>query len=164
MEDEPLYESDRFAIECDGEQWDDVHVYLRGPAIPTGLVIGHFDYQPAPTVAVDPDERWAVMVGAGLIVYRLSPPWLPYDRLARVPSGPGQSTHGWGLQEVSGNEQWWEYGRSTSKVLDLSSVHHVEGERFDASWGREVDSGPTSWSILAESRIVRAANWLPDLQ
>ncbi len=69
----------------------------------------------------------------------------------------------WSLVAVPATKQRWEYGRFRPNVLNFSSVQHVGGERFEASWDREKESGPSRWTILAESRIVRALNWPPDM-
>jgi hypothetical protein len=160
IENEPLYESAHFSV--DWPDYDDDAVVLSGRGVPTGLVIGRFFYGPR-DVAIDRDERWCVIVGSGLVVYKLRHPWMPYD--PGPVHRPANRFHkeNWGLPEVRGTDQWWEYGRDRPGLLELDSVAHVGGERFEAGWNPRTEDGPTRWAIMAESRIVRPLNWLPDI-
>jgi hypothetical protein len=157
---EPLYESANFSIDC-ADEFEPV--YLSGPGVPQGLVIAYSDYFP-PAVAIDVQERWCVMVGRGVIVYRLSAPWLPFleDPPPYLPPRPFHNEN-WGLPKVRGTEQWWDYGRPEQVFRNVDSVVHVEGERFEAVSDEPRDEGPTRWAIMAESRTIRALNWLPDI-
>ncbi len=143
--------------------WEFETVWLEGSSVPEGLVIGYF-YGATADGAIDPDERWCVMVGCGVIVYRLGPPWEPFH------------FEGWPFQkrEVAlgtvhvrePSQQWWEYGSHASDYLWLESVEHVDGERFEAvviEPEKGPSIGPTRYAILAEAHTVRPANWLPDI-
>lgn len=105
-----------------------------------------------------------MMVGEGVVVYNLCAPWGPYLE-PRPPFRPAKPSHDqeWGLPQPTATDQWWEYRRYPPNPLRLLSVTHVEGERFEATSVIQTDDGPTRWAILAESKVVKALNWLPDI-
>jgi hypothetical protein len=65
-----LFETANFSV---ASEWETV--YLIGRDLKRPVVVGDFYGNPS-AAAVDPAERWCVIVGCGLIVYRLGPPWL----------------------------------------------------------------------------------------
>lgn len=154
----PLCETDNYCVEADDEE-----VVLSGPNVPERLVIGDF-YGSAYEAIIDARERGCVMVGCGLIVYRLGPPWAPYTypgplHDSQKPAKPNDC----GLSQVVEGQQWWEFGREPPKPLWLKSLDRIAGERFEVSSVEEPEEGPTRWAVLAESKIVRPLNWLPEL-
>lgn len=93
-------------------------VFLLGGGLvgfaPAGLAIGDFYGEPV-AAAIDEQELWCVVVGCGLVAYRLRPPWDPY------PCRPSAAEH-----------QWWEYGRVGASVW-LDSVEAVGEGAFSVA-------------------------------
>jgi hypothetical protein len=113
--------------------------------------------------AIDPDERWCVMVGCGIIVYRLGPPWKEYSCPSPVPLPNGDLYQ---VIAVDPSRQWWEGGREPP-VLWITEVEHLEGERFEArvaGWAHPDHEDPSRLLILADWGVVRPLDWLPDIQ
>ena len=136
-----LCETDHYWVEAYDES-----VVLSGPGVPDGLVIGDF-YGNAREAMIDAEERWCVMVGCGLIVYRLGEPWAPYRYPSHVEGQRTPST-------IHLGEQWWEYLRFEPDILWLDSVDPVDGERFVVT-GQSADGEDVRWVVLAESAVVR---------
>ena len=138
-------------------------VWLDGPDVPPDLVIGDF-YGNMNDAAIDPDERWCVMVGCGIIVYRLGPPWKEYSYPSPAPVPNGDLYQVIAVDDPS--RQWWECGRKPP-VLWIAEVEHLEGERFEArvvGWANPDHAGPSRLLVLADSGVVRPLDWLPDIQ
>ena len=85
-------------------------VALEGEDLAGPVIIGDFWANPF-GAAIDLEERWCVMVGSGLVVYRLAAPWVPYE------------------YDVVSN-QWWEYGRRSSERVWFDSVSAAADGRF----------------------------------
>lgn len=106
---------------------DDEHaVILSGPGVSSGLLVGRFYYGPS-DVAIDPDERWCVMVGDGLVVYRLSSPWVPYADTSPDSVGVPIYERNWDLPQVTGTDQWW--GFWTAQAGARTGLRHPRGGR-----------------------------------
>jgi len=71
----------------------------------TTTIIGDFYGDPQAAV-VDWKERWCVVVGAGLILYRLREPFLPYEYDRE-------------------SEQWWEVHRHEPDIWWIEAVYQV---------------------------------------
>ena len=84
-------------------------VILQGRELARAVTMGDFYGNPA-AAALSPDESWCLMVGYGLIAYRLSPPWREYE---------------YGSFDNDG--QWWEFGREPDNELWLASVRPLGG-------------------------------------
>lgn len=69
------------------------------------LVIGDFYGDPESAI-IDWNEKWAIVVGCGLILYRLREPFLPYES--------NKTT-----------EQWWEAHRLPPDVWWIEHVYQV---------------------------------------
>jgi hypothetical protein len=144
-------------------------VYLYGPNVPDDPLIGDF-YGDARDAAIDPDEKWCVMVGSGVIVYRLGPPWEPYESSWK---SPRSAVEPYSIHERQPSLQWWEPGRGGRDDRDrevpitwLSHIEHVQGDRFEAdvTESRNADTdGPTRFAVLANRPAFRPINWLPDV-
>lgn len=89
----------------------------------TAVMAGDF-YSDVKAACIDPAERWCVMVGCGLIAYRLTEPFRTY----RYPS----SNQSWlrGRRVERANGQWWEWRREPPIIAWLGSVEHEHGDRF----------------------------------
>lgn len=154
----PLCETEHYWVEAYDEE-----VVLTGPSVPERLVIGDF-YGNAYEAMIDAEERWCVMVGCGLIVYHLGPPWVPYSYHGPPYGEQKPSRHNdWGPSHVVEGHQWWEFGREPPTPLWLKSVDHIEGERFEVASVEDAEEGPTRWVVLAKSKVVRPVNWLPEI-
>lgn len=96
-----LCRSARFTV---GNDWETV--LLEGGGAPRGLVIGEFHGDPL-DAAIDPPEEWCVVVGEGLIAYRLAPPWVAYRRPVSVlrVDDPVE------LKRAVLHPRWFEWGR-----------------------------------------------------
>jgi hypothetical protein len=125
-------------------------VYLfRDAARP--VQIGDF-YGDLVAVAISSDERWCVMVGAGLIAYRLAEPFRPY--------GYANTGRRWRRgKPTDESEQWWEWERYPPEVKWLSSVVALDGDRFQVMQDQEgypdtVDITPRVFIVHADERRV----------
>lgn len=132
----------RYSVVIDNET-----VRLEGTDIEP-IDVGDFHGE-ALDIAFDPDERWLVMGGDGVIVYRLGPPWTHYRR------HPPDS-------------QWWEWGRHTVRArtadgnrlgpgevtgpIAVGEVDHLDGDRFRlTSSGRQADPAHLARWVLHAS-------------
>lgn len=101
--------------------WEEV--FLEGRALPARIVVGDFYGNPS-AAAIDRAERWCVTVGAGLVAYRLGPPWTPYR-----------------YQQAT--DQWFEWGRGPKDVQWITNVAARDDGAFaittapDAAWRME---------------------------
>jgi hypothetical protein len=121
-------------------------VLLERPEVSEPLVIGYF-YGNMDDAVIDPEERWCVMVGRGVIVYRLGPPWDPYTGSGLPsPEIPDRYSIFRSSEDVA---QWWECASGASPYLRFSTVEYVDGN------DRTEGEGPTRFEILAESGILR---------
>jgi len=79
-------------------------VYLN---LPSGkrVVIGDF-YRDPEAAAIDADEKWTVVVGCGLILYRLRPPFEEYEH-------------------NTSSDQWWEAHRDPPTQWWIESVYQA---------------------------------------
>jgi hypothetical protein len=134
--------------------FEDTYLIRRdGLAVNVGDFYGH-----VVAAAFDPKERWCVMVGAGLIAYRLSEPFNAYG----YPSTGRRRHRGELPDEVN---QWWEWDRYPPEVKWLSSVVHVDGDRFRVIQDREgypeiVDIAPRAYILHAdERRVEKVPGW-----
>lgn len=73
------------------------------------VTIGDFYGDPAAAI-IDEDEKWVIVVGCGLILYRLQEPFLEYAY--------GTST-----------EQWWEMHRYDTDLWWIESVTQLAADR-----------------------------------
>jgi hypothetical protein len=139
-------------------------VFLEGPAFSGSLLIGGFDTKMT-DAAIDPDEKWCVLVGDGVIVYNLRSPWEPYSFDAPTPS-PSDDPYAIYVRQPS--NQYWECGRGGFRVpaLWLIGVEYIEGERFEVEAANSKNpsaEGPTRFALFADSMNFRPINWLPDI-
>jgi hypothetical protein len=72
-----------------------------GPAV----VIGDFYGDPVAAI-IDAEENWAIVVGCGILLYRLREPFTPYEYDKRC-------------------DQWWEAHRSPPDVWWIECVYQV---------------------------------------
>ncbi len=87
-------------------------VILCGEGRGEPVAIGGFYGDPV-AASIDEDEMWCVVVGCGLIAYRLAFPWRPYA-----------------YPPVEGGDQWWEFGRSGADVVWFESIVSVGPGEF----------------------------------
>ena len=73
------------------------------------IVIGDFYGDPEAAI-IDSQERWVIMVGCGIILYRLEGSFLPYE------------------YDVKTN-QWWEAYRSPPDTLWIESAEQLSEDR-----------------------------------
>lgn len=137
----PLCETEHYWVEAHDES-----VVLSGPGVPDNLIIGDFYGNPREAM-IDAEERWCVMVGCGLIVYRLGDPWTPY-RYSRPPDGQVP------MSLIHRGEQWWEYGREREDAVWLDSIDPDRGERFVVA-GQTSECQRRRWEVLAGAAVVR---------
>lgn len=88
-------------------EWE--YAYLDGSGQGHELLVAYFEGDPR-AAAIDPDERWLVVAGQGLVVYRLEPPWHPFDATIE-------------------DQQWWAW-HLDGKGPTFSSIVHVEDDLF----------------------------------
>jgi hypothetical protein len=135
-----LFRSKNFTVRG---QWESVVLERRGSL--ARLVIGKFRLDPVAAV-INEAETWCVMIGWGLIAYKLAPPWEEY-----VIGNPG--------------DNWWEFGKGDP------SGPMIPFERLDATTASKFVATTTpspSWQITCvhvdvESREVsRGRSWIDD--
>lgn len=112
-------------------------VWAHGPGVPGQPTIGDFFGDPF-GAAIDDAERWCVMVGCGVIVYKLAPPWQDYNYDLTT-------------------DQWWEAYREPDDILWMADVRHVGGALF-ACEGRRDANEFQPYLIDAEARTVTPAH------
>jgi hypothetical protein len=122
--DDPRYNGNRLLCRSPNftvrSEWE--VVFLEGRELTQRAVIGDFYGDPA-EAAIDATERWCVTVGCGLIAYRLTPPWRPWDG------------------RVDDLGQWWGHGQDPPEPLWLKHVRAID-DRFVC------DTNPTDeWLI-----------------
>jgi hypothetical protein len=69
------------------------------------VVIGDF-YGDPETAIIDWNEKWAIIVGCGMVLYRLREPFVPYEH-------------------QKATDQWWEAYRSPPNVWWIEHVYQV---------------------------------------
>jgi hypothetical protein len=129
-------------------------VLLERPDVSEPLVIGNF-YGNMHDAVIDPEERWCVMVGCGVIVYRLGPPWKAYTG-PEWPPPELADRYSTFTSDDSG--QWWQCGNISRPTLWLSTVKYLDSDRFQVEGGWEDQAegeGPIRFEILAQSGLVR---------
>lgn len=101
-----LCQSERYVVWSQFES-----VVVQGEGVPGRVGVGHF-YGDPEAAAISADEEWCVIVGNGVICYRLRPPWRSYS--------PGSPANG----------QWWEAGDKSKEILYLGGVRALGGHKF----------------------------------
>jgi hypothetical protein len=120
-------------------------VILQGRELRRAITIGDFYSNPS-AAALNGDESWCVMVGYGLVGYRLSPPWREYE---------------YGYGSVDANDQWWEFGRDPHNELWLTSVRGLDGSRFVATTESDTDWSVSEYLVDAEHEsVVPTRRWV----
>jgi hypothetical protein len=129
-----LYRSENFTVRGAFEL-----VILQGRELPGPATIGDFYGNPS-AAAISHDESWCVMVGYGVVAYRLTPPWREYE---------------YGITEP--NDQWWEFGRQPENELWLARVRAFDGTAFVATTKPDKDWIVREFVVYAEERQIFAS-------
>lgn len=111
-------------------------VWAYVPGVAGRPVIGDFYGEPR-GAAIDDAERWCVMVGCGVIVYKLTGPWQEYN-----------------YDLVT--DQWWEAYRGPDDILWMAGSRHVGGALFSCEVRRDANEYQPC-VIDAQARTVTLA-------